>query len=74
MDDHALSDPPPAVSPAAVARRFPDWTIQPEPGAVWSATRRDGTELRYIVGRSPAELAEKLGAMGSTEGRPGTAV
>jgi hypothetical protein len=66
MPDHVVPQPPPAVSPADVARRFPGWDIRPEPMGAWSATRRDGSALHYLVGRSPAELAEKLGA--ATEG------
>jgi hypothetical protein len=47
---------------AAMAREFPGWEIAAYPGGldVWSAERREGKALRYIVARTAAELAAKL--------------
>jgi hypothetical protein len=52
----------PATTPAELEPYAGRWHIAAYPGGldVWSAERREGKALRYIVARTAAELAAKL--------------
>ncbi len=51
---------------ADFARR---WDIVDHPGGldVWAASRQSGRQLRYVVGRTPGDLAGKLVAIEAEE-------
>jgi len=52
----------PAMIPAELEPYAERWQLAAYPGGldVWSAERREGRTLRYIVARTAAELAAKL--------------
>jgi hypothetical protein len=44
-----------------IRRMFPGWTIaRDDRYDVWTAEKRTGTALRYVVAHRPVELAVKL--------------